>query len=143
MHIALRNCGYRFLEESHGVYTFGKPLGYGILRADFRPGDTKIDIMLIVKGNTKNGKRPNLIWQRCFHDILSEHEDFYLNCVQAIKDSEAEIFAKSSVAILDNRFVRYDFEGNSSLGIDKSITNITTPNENDTESISNKKGYKQ
>ena len=33
---ALRNYGYRFLENQSGCYTFGKPLGYGILRADVR-----------------------------------------------------------------------------------------------------------
>ena len=33
---ALRNYGYRFLGNHRGCYTFGKPLGYGILRADIR-----------------------------------------------------------------------------------------------------------
>lgn len=54
---ALRNYGYRFLENQSGCYTFGKPLGYGILRADVREGENSVSVMLIVKGNVKDGKR--------------------------------------------------------------------------------------
>ena len=66
---ALRNYGYRFLENQNGCYTFGKPLGYGILRADVREGENSVSVMLIVKGNKRDGKRPNLIWQQTIQGI--------------------------------------------------------------------------
>ena len=117
IHIALHNSGYRYLNKTNDVYTYGKPIGYGILRADFYPGDMEIEILLIVKGNIKDGKRPNLLWTSCRQEISSEHNDQYLNCVQTIRDCEAEIFDNSPVAILENRSVRYDFEENSTLDI--------------------------
>lgn len=111
---ALRNYGYRFLDKKSGYYTFGKPLGYGILRADVREGENSVSVMLIVKGNKKDGKRPNLIWQRTSQGFLEEHEKqkMYEAFVQAIADCEADIFSKTPVAILQNRDVRYDFEEN-------------------------------
>lgn len=111
---ALRNYGYRFLENQSGCYTFGKPLGYGILRADVREGENSVGIMLIVKGNMKDGKRPNLIWQWKNQDFQEEHNEqkMYEAFVQAVADCEADIFYKTSVAILQNRGVRYDFEEN-------------------------------
>lgn len=111
---ALRNYGYRFLENQSGCYTFGKPLGYGILRADVREGENSVGIMLIVKGNMKDGKRPNLIWQWKNQDFQEEHDEqkMYEAFVQAIADCEADIFSKTSVALLQNRDVRYDFEEN-------------------------------
>ena len=118
IHIALHNSGYRYLNKTNDVYTYGKPIGYGILRADFYPGDMEIEILLIVKGNIKDGKRPNLIWTSCRQEISSEHNDQYLKCVQTIRDCEAEIFDNSPVAILENRSVRYDFEENSTLDIE-------------------------
>ena len=118
IHIALHNSGYRYLNKTNDVYTYGKPIGYGILRADFHPGDMEIEILLIVKGNIKDGKRPNLLWTSCRQEISSEHNDQYLNCVQTIRDCEAEIFDNSPVAILENRSVRYDFEENSTLDIE-------------------------
>ena len=118
IHIALRNNGYRYLNKTNDVYTYGKPIGYGIIRADFRPGDTEIEISLIVKGNIKDGKRPNLLWNLRRQEISCEHDDQYLNCVQTIKDCEAEIFDKSPVSFLENRLVRYDFEENPTLNIE-------------------------
>ena len=111
---ALRNYGYRFLENQSGCYTFGKPLGYGILRADVREGENSVGIMLIVKGNMKDGKRPNLIWQWKNQDFQEEHNEqkMYEAFVQAIADCEADIFSKTPVAWLQNRDVRYDFEEN-------------------------------
>ena len=52
---ALRNYGYRFMEKQSGCYTFGKPLVYGILRADVREDENSVSVMLIVKGNEKHG----------------------------------------------------------------------------------------
>ena len=118
IHIALHNSGYRYLNKTNDVYTYGKPIGYGILRADFHPGNMEIEILLIVKGNIKDGKRPNLLWTLCRQEISSEYNDQYLNCVQTIRDCEAEIFDNSPVAILENRSVRYDFEENSTLNIE-------------------------
>lgn len=118
IHIALHNSGYRYLNKTNDVYTYGKPIGYGILRADFHPSDMEIEILLIVKGNIKDGKRPNLLWTLCRQEISSEYNDQYLNCVQTIRDCEAEIFDNSPVAILENRSVRYDFKENSTLDIE-------------------------
>lgn len=111
---ALRNYGYRFLENQNGCYTFGKPLGYGILRADVREVENSVSVMLIVKGNERDGKRPNLTWQQTIQGFLEEHEKqkMYEAFVQAIADCEADIFSKTSVAWLQNRDVRYDFEEN-------------------------------
>lgn len=111
---ALRNYGYRFLENQSGCYTFGKPLGYGILRADVREGENSVSVMLIVKGNVKDGKRPNLLWQETSRDFPEEHDEqnMYEAFVQAIADCEADIFSKTPVAWLQNRDVRYDFEEN-------------------------------
>ena len=114
---ALRNYGYRFLENQSGCYTFGKPLGYGILRADVREDENSVSVMLIVKGNKKDGKRPNLIWQQTMQGFLEEHDEqkMYEAFVKAIADCEADIFSKTSVALLQNRDVRYDFEENDVL----------------------------
>lgn len=111
---ALRNYGYRFLENQSGCYTFGKPLGYGILRADVRKDANSVSVMLIVKGNEKEGKRPNLIWQQTGQEFGEEHDEqkMYEAVVQAIADCEADIFSKTPVAHLQNRGVRYDFEEN-------------------------------
>lgn len=111
---ALRNYGYRFLENQSGCYTFGKPLGYGILRADVREGANSVSVMLIVKGNVKDGKRPNLIWQQVIQGFLEEDDEqkMYETFVQAIADCEVDIFSKTPVAHLRNRDVRYDFEEN-------------------------------
>ena len=51
VHLALFNCGYRFLGKKQEVYIYGKPIGYGILRADVC--QDKIEISLIVKGSIK------------------------------------------------------------------------------------------
>lgn len=59
---ALQNCGYRFLNHEKALYCYGKPLGYGILRSDIPDDGSNISISLIVKGNKKDGKRPNLLW---------------------------------------------------------------------------------
>lgn len=111
---ALRNYGYRFLENQSGCYTFGKPLGYGILRADIREDANSVSIMLIVKGNKREGKRPNLIWQQTMQGFLEEQDEqkMYESMVRAIADCEADIFSKTLVAHLQNRDVRYDFEEN-------------------------------
>ncbi len=111
---ALRNYGYRFLENQSGCYTFGKPLGYGILRADIREDANSVSIMLIVKGNKREGKRPNLIWQQTMQGFLEEQDEqkMYESMVRAIADCEADIFSKTPVAHLQNRDVRYDFEEN-------------------------------
>lgn len=110
---ALHNCGYRYLGSKDGEHTYGKPLGYGILRADVGNSDTELSISLIVKGNKKNGLLPNLLWTKKSCKISSSSDnDLYLTCVQIIKDHEAEIFTKEPVAFLQNRFVRYDFVEN-------------------------------
>lgn len=111
---ALRNYGYRFLENMSGCYIFGKPLGYGILRADVCEGENSVSVMLIVKGNVKDGKRPNLIWQQTSQGFLEEYDEQkkYEAFVRAVADCEADIFSKTSVALLQNRDVRYDFEEN-------------------------------
>lgn len=111
---ALRNYGYRFLENQSGCYTFGKPLGYGILRADIREDANSVSIMLIVKGNKRDGKRPNLIWKQTMQGFLEEQDEqkMYEAMIRAIADCEADIFSKTPVAHLQNRDVRYDFEEN-------------------------------
>lgn len=111
---ALRNYGYRFLENQSGCYTFGKPLGYGIPRADVRKDANSVSVMLIVKGNKQNDKRPNLIWAQTSQGFLEENDEqkMYEAFVRAIADCEADIFLKTPVAYLQNRDVRYDFEEN-------------------------------
>ena len=114
---ALRNYGYRFLEKQSSCYTFGKPLGYGILRADVREGENSISVMLIVKGNEKDGKRHNQIWHQTSQGFMEEDDEqkMYESVVQAIADCEADIFSKTAVAWSQNRDVRYDFEENDVL----------------------------
>ena len=114
IHSALHNCGYRFLGKKQEVYIYGKPIGYGILRADVY--QDKIEILLIVKGNIKDGKQPNLVWNRQSCD-LSSLDNIYLDCVQVIKDCEAEIFINSPVALEINAFIRYDFKENPTLDL--------------------------
>lgn len=111
---ALRNYGYRFLEKKIGYYFFAKPLGYGILSADVREGENSVSVMLMVKGNKKDGKRPNLLWQETSRDFPEDHDEqkMYEAFVQALADCEADIFSKTPVAWLQNRDVRYDFEEN-------------------------------
>lgn len=111
---ALRNYGYRFLENQSGCYIFGKPLGYGILRADVREDENSVSVLLIVKGNEKDGRRPNLVWDGASHGFLEEDDEqkMYEAVVQAIADCEADIFSKTAVAWSQNRYVRYDFEEN-------------------------------
>lgn len=114
IHLALHNCGYRFIDKKQEVYIYGKPIGYGILRADVYPD--KIKISLIVKGSIKNGKRPNLVWNSYSYDTSSLN-NIYLDCVQIIKDCEAEIFINSPIAIEENAFIRYDFKENPALDL--------------------------
>lgn len=112
---ALRNYGYRFVGKRRCYYIFGKPLGYGILRADVSKGEGSVSIMLIVKGNVQNGKRPNLIWGSKSQDFPEEEDDeqkMYEAVVRAIAYCEADIFSTGPVAILQNCNVRYDFEEN-------------------------------
>nr|DAI26232.1 MAG TPA: hypothetical protein [Caudoviricetes sp.] len=111
---ALRNYGYRFLDKKSGCYTFAKPLGYGMLRADVCEGKNSVSVMLIVKGKKIDGKHPNLIWQRTSQGFLEEHNEqkMYEAFVQALADCEADIFSKTPVAWLQNRDVKYDFEEN-------------------------------
>ncbi len=70
--------------------------------------------MLIVKGNKKDGKRPNLIWQSTNQVFLAEPDEqkMYEAFVRAVADCEADIFSQTPVAHLQNRDVRYDFEEN-------------------------------
>lgn len=96
---ALRNSGYRYLK----FRVFGKPLGYGILRADVC--DDTITLSLIIKGNSGE----NLIWDSAKREFYD-----YLSCVEAIKDCEAKIL-KSPLDFPKNRNVRYDFEGNPNI----------------------------
>ena len=111
---ALRNYGYRFLEKKIGYYFFAKPLGYGILSADVHEGENSVSVMLMVKGNKKDGKRPNLLWQETSRDFPEEYDEqkMYEAFVQALADCEADIFSQTPVAWLQNRDVRYDFEEN-------------------------------
>lgn len=114
IHLALHNCGYRFIDKRQEVYIYGKPIGYGILRANVYPD--KIEILLIVKSSTKNGKRHSLLWNSYSYDIPSSN-NIYLDCVQIIKDGEAEIFINSPIAIEENSFIRYDFKENPALDL--------------------------
>ena len=114
VHLALHNCGYRFLGKKQNIYIYGKPIGYGILQAEIC--QDKIEISLIVKGSIKDGKRPSLVWNKCSYDI-SSLDNIYLNCVQIIKDSEAETFINSPIAIEENAFIRYDFKENLTLDL--------------------------
>ena len=111
---ALRNYGYRFLKNKSGCYTFGKPLSYGILRVDVRKDANSVSVMLIVKGNKQNGKRPNLIWAQTSQGFLEENDEqkMYEAFVRAVADCEADIFSKTPVAFWQNRDMRYDFEEN-------------------------------
>ena len=111
---ALRNYGYRFLEKQSGCYTFGKPIGYGILRAGVSENGNCVSVMLIGKGNEKDGRRPNLVWDEASHGFMEEDDEqkMYEAFVQAIADFEADIFSKTAVAWSQNRDVRYDFEEN-------------------------------
>ena len=111
---ALRNYGYRFLGNKRGCYIFGKPLGYGILRADVCEGENSVSVMLIVKGNVKDGKRPDLLWQQTSQGFLEEYDEqkMYEAFVRAVADCEADIFSKTPVAFSQSRDVRYDFEEN-------------------------------
>ena len=114
---ALRNYGYRFLGNQSGYYTFAKPLGYGLLSADVREGENSVSVMLIVKGNKMDGKRPNLLWHQTSHGFLEEDDEqkMYEAFVRAVADCEADIFSKTPVAFLQNRDVRYDFEENVNI----------------------------
>lgn len=117
MYLALHNCGYRFLDRQQEVYIYGKPIGYGILRADIYKD--AIEILLIVKGNIKNGERPNLVYDS--HVISYLNNATYLDYVQIIKDCEAMLFIKSPIATISNRLVRYDFRENPTLNINSNI----------------------
>lgn len=111
---ALQNYGYRFLKKQNDCYVFGKPLGYGILRADVREHENFVNVELIIKGNMKDGKRLNLIWQRIGHGFLDKDDEqkMYEAFVQIIADCEADIFSATSIAFPQNRGIRYDFEEN-------------------------------
>lgn len=115
VHLALHNCGYRFLGKKQEVYIYGKPIGYGILQANIY--QDKIEILLIVKGNIKDGKQPNLVWNSYSCDTSSLDNNIYLNCVQIIKDGEAEIFDNSPVAFEMNSLIKYDFKENPTLDL--------------------------
>ena len=111
---ALRNYGYRFIGNQSGCYIFCKPLGYGILRVGVSEHVNAVSVILIVKGNEKDGRRPNLVWDGASHGFLEEDDEqkMYDAVVQAIADCEADIFSKTAVAWEQNRDVRYDFEEN-------------------------------
>ena len=111
---ALRNYGYRFIGNQSGCYIFCKPLGYGILRVGVSEHVNAVSVILVVKGNEKDGRRPNLVWDGASHGFLEEDDEqkMYEAFVQAIADCEADIFSKTAVAWSQNRDVRYDFEEN-------------------------------
>lgn len=114
---ALRNYGYRFLGNQRCWYTFGKPLGYGMLRADVCEGKNSVSVMLIGKVKQIDGKHLILIWQQTSHGFLEEDDEqkMYEAFVRAVADCEADIFSKTPVAFQQNRDVRYDFEENVSI----------------------------
>lgn len=114
---ALRNYGYRFLGNQRCCYTFGKPLGYGMLRADVCEGKNSVSVMLIGKGKQIDGKHLILIWQQTSQGFLEEDDEqkMYEAFVRAVADCEADIFSKTPVAFQQNRDVRYDFEENVSI----------------------------
>lgn len=114
---ALRNYGYRFIGNQSGCYIFGKPIGYGILRVGVSEHVNAVSVILIVKGNEKDGIRPNLVWEGVSHGFLEEDDEqkMYEAVVQAIADCEADIFSKTAVAWSQNRDVRYDFGENVHL----------------------------
>lgn len=113
---ALRNYGYRYVGKSGKCYTFGKPLGYGVLRADFEAKKSVVEVMLIVKGCGDGNKRTNLLWSKV---RKTAYENTYLGLVQAVADCEAEIFLKMPVASGQNRDIRYDFEENPNVDFDE------------------------
>ena len=116
---ALYNYGYRTVGKEHGAYIFGKPVGYGILKAvaKFLSSRVEIKLMLIVKGiKQDNGKKPNLVWQSVKSEFTEEEldvdiDDAYAIIKQSIADSEAKIL-KSPLDFYGNRQVPYDFVSN-------------------------------
>ena len=103
---ALRNYGYRLMENKNGCYTFGKPLGYGMLRAEVREDENAVTVMMVV------GPNPFWNWKQVSQGFMEEDDEqkMYEIFVQAIADCEADLFSKTPVARLRNRCDRYDFE---------------------------------
>lgn len=121
---ALHNCGYRFLAHEEACHCYGKPLGYGILRADVPDKGKSISVSLIVKGNKKDEEWPNLLYGAASRELPSASgEDLYNECVLLTKDCAAQLFLGTAIAIPINRRFRYDFiEGrmntNPSFGVE-------------------------
>lgn len=119
---ALHNSGYRYLGEKEGVHIYVKPIGYGCLCAKVRNVDAGmiLEIFLTVKGKPqKDGTRPNLRWESCCVEFLiSSCKEEYLLGVEAIRNSEVDIFDTTPVSWVMNRDVRYDFEENPALELD-------------------------
>lgn len=108
---ALRNYGYRFIENQNGCYTFGKPLGYGMLRAEVRDDENAVTVMMVV------GTYRFWYWKHVSQGFMEvdDEQKMYEAFVQAIADCEADLFSKTPVARLRNRCDRYDFEENDVL----------------------------
>lgn len=110
---ALYNYGYRYVGKKSDAFVFAKPLGYGVLRVEVYDDNAVVDVSLIVRGESKDGDRQNLIWNEKRRGVIAlPGKDMYFAFVQAISDCEAEIFIKNPIAIPKNREVRYDFEDN-------------------------------
>ena len=108
---ALRNYGYRLMENKNGCYAFGKPIGYGMLRAQVRDDENAVTVIMVV------GPNPFWNWKQVSQGFMEEDDEqkMYEIFVQAIADCEADLFSKTAVAWSQNRDVRYDFEENDVL----------------------------
>lgn len=119
---ALHNLGYRCIGRTDAEVVFGKPIGYGILRADILIEGTKakLEVMLIVKGKATDAKpAENLVFRRekCTLPSDGKCADYYLEASRFVSDSEALIM-RSPVNWVNNRFLRYDFKENNSILLD-------------------------
>lgn len=116
---ALHNLGYSCVGMIKEAVVFGKPIGYGILRAEMLIKGTKakLEVMLIVKGQATDAEpAENLVFQseRCTLSSDKTRDDYYLEVMRFVSDSEALIM-RNPVNWAHNRFVRYDFRENVTL----------------------------
>lgn len=119
---ALHNLGYRCIGRTDAEVVFGKPIGYGILRANILIKGTKakLEVMLIVKSEaTEAEPAENLVFQsdRCTLSSNKTCDDYYLEAMRFVSDSEALIM-RNPVNWVHNRFVRYGFKENKSILLD-------------------------
>lgn len=116
---ALHNLGYRCIGMEDAAVVFGKPRGYGTLRADIliEGTEAKLEVMLIVKSEANEAEpAENLVFQSACCTLSSDKtcDDYYLEAMRFVSDSEALIM-RNPVNWVHNRFVRYDFRENVTL----------------------------